>query len=100
MTIKQRSPVVFPRSENVEIIDGPVHYSFDYAQNSLYPPLTPQKGSSVYFKLKILKTVHIVGVCCEALPWQINYLVDEADFTGKGANETRISYLHHFFQYA
>jgi len=33
---------------------------------------------------------------CEAVPRQVNYLIDEAAKVGKGANAT-ISYLHHFF---
>lgn len=37
------------------------------------------------------------GVCCEAIPRQINYLIDENDLTGKGANET-ISYIDHYFK--
>ena len=35
-------------------------------------------------------------MCCEDIPRQINYLVDESADTGKGAN-TVISFLHHFF---
>ena len=37
------------------------------------------------------------GVCCEAIPEQVNYLIDECMDTGKGAN-TVISYLHHYLQ--
>ena len=33
---------------------------------------------------------------CEAVPRQVNYLIDEAAAVGKGANAT-ISYVHHFF---
>ena len=36
-------------------------------------------------------------MCCESLPRQINYLIDESVATGKGANAT-ISFLHDFFQ--
>ena len=35
---------------------------------------------------------------CEAIPQQVNYLIDEASDVGKGANTT-ISYVHHFFEY-
>ena len=38
----------------------------------------------------------IFGVCCEAIPRQINYLVDESVDIGKGSNSI-ISKLHHFF---
>ena len=36
-------------------------------------------------------------MCCEAIPRQVNYLIDEACDMGKGAN-TIVSLLHHFFQ--
>ena len=39
----------------------------------------------------------IFGVCCEALPQQINYLVDEGMCSSKGSNAV-ISYIHHFFE--
>lgn len=32
---------------------------------------------------------------CEAIPRQVNYLIDEA--SGKGVNTT-ISYVHHYFE--
>jgi len=38
----------------------------------------------------------IFGVCCEAIPRQINYLIDEAVDMGKGSNAI-VSMLHHFF---
>ena len=38
------------------------------------------------------------GVCCEAIPKQINYLIDECVDTGKGAN-TIVSKLHHFLHH-
>lgn len=34
---------------------------------------------------------------CEAVPWQVNYLIDEASEVGKGANMT-VCYVHHYFQ--
>ena len=39
----------------------------------------------------------IFGVCCEAISRQLNYLIDEASETGKGANII-VSLLHHFFK--
>ena len=66
-----------------------VHYSFDMALQ--HDPLQP---GPVYF-LTTRKCV-IFGVCCKGLPRQINYLIDEASDTGKGAN-TIISMLHIFF---
>ena len=36
--------------------------------------------------------------CAEAIPQQVNYLVDEASDVSKGANTT-ISYVHHYFEH-
>ena len=38
----------------------------------------------------------LFGICCEAIPRQVNYLCDESVDTGKGANAV-VSQLHHFF---
>ena len=37
----------------------------------------------------------LFGICCEGIPRQVNYLIDEAVNVGKGANST-ISYVHDF----
>ena len=58
-------------------------------------PSDPFQPGPMYFLTP--RKCAIFGVCCEALPWQVNYLIDEASDTGKGAN-TIISLLHHFFQ--
>ncbi|XP_076454400.1 uncharacterized protein LOC143289285 [Babylonia areolata] len=42
------------------------------------------------------RKVGIFGVCCEGLPQQINYLIDEGASSSKGSNAV-VSYLHHFF---
>ena len=34
---------------------------------------------------------------CEAIPQQVNFLIDEASATGKGANAT-ISYVHYYLE--
>ena len=39
----------------------------------------------------------IFGVCCEAVPQQLNYVIDEAADTGKGANAV-ISMLHNYLE--
>lgn len=70
-----------------------MHYSWDFAQQVHYPYEDHQVGP-IYFKTP--RSAQLFGVCCEALPRQINYLIDEADFPGKGA-DTVISILHHFF---
>ena len=39
----------------------------------------------------------IFGVCCAALPQQVNFLINEAFDTGKGANAV-ISMLHYYLE--
>ena len=69
------------------------HYSFDMAQQVFYPndPLQP---GPMYFLTP--RKCAIFGVCCEAIPRQINYLIDEAVDMGKGSNAI-VSMLHHYF---
>ena len=57
-------------------------------------PHSPQQVGPIYFKTP--RKCHLFGICSESLPRQINYLIDENELTGKGANET-VSYLHHYF---
>ena len=71
-----------------------VHYSFDMAQQVHFPS-NPLQPGPIYFLTP--RKCALFGVCCEAVPRQINYLIDEAFDTGKGAN-TIVSLLHHFFQ--
>lgn len=71
-----------------------MHYSWDFAQQLQYPYEDHQVGP-IYFKSP--RTAQLFGVCCEAVPKQVNYLIDEADFPGKGA-DTVISILDHFFE--
>ena len=73
---------------------GKMHYSFDYAQQ-VHLPSYPMQPGPIY--IKVPRKVGIFGVCCEALPKQVNFLIDEAGSMGKGANAT-ISYLHYFFE--
>ena len=80
-----REPCSFP---------GIVHYSFDMAQQIHYPS-NPLQPGPIYFLTP--RKCAIFGICCEAIPRQINYLIDEACDTGKGSN-TIVSLLHHFFQ--
>ena len=69
-----------------------VHYSFDFAQQVHYPH-NPLQPGPIYFKTP--RKCAVFGVCCEAIPRQVNYLIDEASDTGKGAN-TVVTLLHHF----
>jgi len=82
---KTREPCSFNRT---------VHYSYDYAQQLHYPSDSNQPGP-IYFKTP--SKCAIFGVCCEAIPRQVNFLIDENVLTGKGANST-ISYMYYFFK--
>ena len=86
--------VFSPPPPGSSIPPGPacVHYSFDFAQQVHYPH-NPLQPGPMY--CKTARKCAIFGVCCEGLPRQINYLIDEASDTGKGAN-TVISFVHHF----
>jgi hypothetical protein len=79
---------VKPNSRNIM-----QHYSWDFAQQLHYPSEDQQVGP-IYFKTP--RKAQLLGVCCEGIPRQTNYLIDEADFPEKEAN-TVISILDHFF---
>jgi hypothetical protein len=85
---QQKTPCK-PNSQNISM-----HYSWDFAQQLHYPYEDQQVGP-IYFKTP--RRAQLFGVCCEAIPRQINYLIDEADFYDKGSN-TVISLLDHFFE--
>ena len=71
------------------------HYSWDFAQQLHYPYEEQQVGA-IYFKTP--RKAQLFGICCEGIPRQTNYLIDEADFPEKDAN-TVISLLDPFFTY-
>ncbi len=71
-----------------------MHYSFDYAQQVQYP-CNPFQPGPIYFLAP--RKCSIFGICCEGIPKQRNYLIDEAVDTGKGGNSV-CSMLHHFFR--
>ena len=71
-----------------------MHYSFDFAQQ-VHLPCDPLQPGPMYFLTP--RICGIFGVCCEALPIQANYLIDEAASTSKGSSAV-ISYLDHFFK--
>lgn len=75
-------------------LDTTIHYSFDFAQQ-IHIPSNPKQPGPLYFKTP--RKYGIFGVMCEAIPRQVNYLIDETSDVGKGANTT-ISYVHHYFQ--
>ena len=69
-------------------------YSFDYAQQVHYPCNAIQLGPA-YFKTA--RKCSVFGVLCEGNNKQVNYLIDENDTTGKGADSV-ISMVHHYLQ--
>ncbi|XP_064651551.1 uncharacterized protein LOC135502539 [Lineus longissimus] len=70
-----------------------MHYSFDYVQQVMFPndPLQP---GPMYFLVP--RKCCVFGICCEALPQQINYLVDKGMNISKGSQSV-INYLDYFF---
>lgn len=89
----QRSKAAYAKKIDGKRESSIMHYSWDFAQQLHYPYEDHQVGP-IYFKSP--RTAQLFGVCCEAIPRQVNYLIDEADFQGKGA-DTVISLLDHFF---
>ena len=79
-----------PASNNIT-----AHYSFDFAQQVHYPS-NPLQPGPIYFLTP--RKAAIFGVCCEAIPRQVNFIIDEASDTGKGAN-TVVSMLDYFFSH-
>ena len=73
-------------------LDKTMHYSFDYAQQ-VHIPSNPQRPGPIYFKMPL--KCGIFGITAEAVPRQVNFLIDEGVAVGKGANPT-ISYVHFF----
>ena len=71
-----------------------VHYSFDFAHQVHYPSNPVQPGP-IYFRTP--RKAAIFGICCDAIPRQVNFIIDEASDTGKGAN-TVVSLLDYFFE--
>ena len=86
--------VDFTKTREPCSVNGTVHYSYDYAQQLHYPS-DPNQPGPIYFKTP--RKCALFGVCCEAIPRQVNFLIDENVLTGKGANST-ISYVHYLFE--
>ena len=82
--------MIAPASNNIM-----VHYSFDFAQQVHYPS-NPLQPGPIYFLTP--RKAAIFGVCCEAIPRQVNFIIDEASDTGKGAN-TVVSLLDYYFSH-
>ncbi|KAL5011076.1 hypothetical protein ScPMuIL_005159 [Solemya velum] len=71
-----------------------MHYSFDFAQQ-VHLPSNPLQPGPINFLVP--RKCGILGVCCEGIPRQVNFPVDEAHSISKGSN-TVVSYLHFFFE--
>ena len=82
------------RSQAANEPPNTMHYSFDYAQNVQYPHSPQQLGPS-YFKS--MRKCGIFGIHCEGTGHQVNYLIDECENVGKGANSV-VSMIHHYFR--
>ena len=70
-------------------------YSFDHAQQVHYPS-HPQKPGPLYFKTP--RKCAIFGVCDEGTNSQVNFLIDEAQSCGKGANSI-VSMVHYYLMH-
>ena len=70
--------MIAPASSNTT-----AHYSFDFEQQVHYPS-NPQQPGPIYFLTP--RKAAIFGVCCEPIPRQVNFIIDEASDMGKGAN--------------
>ena len=70
-------------------------YSFDHTKQVHYPS-NPLQPGPMY--LKTPRKCGMFGVCSEGEATQLNYLIDEAQACGKGAN-TIVSMVHHYLQY-
>lgn len=71
-----------------------IHVSFDYAQQ-IHLPCSPQQVGPLYFLTP--RKCQLFGVCNEARCEQVNYLIDENDIVGKGANSV-VSMVHHYLE--
>ncbi len=58
--------------------------------------INPLQPGPIYFLTS--RKAAIFGVCCEAIPRQVNFVIDEASDTGKGAN-TVVSLLDYYFSH-
>ena len=74
--------------------DITAHCSLDFAQQVRLPNSPCQPGPVCFLTPRKVK--HI-GVCCDGLSQQIDYLTDEGASSTKGSNAV-VSHLHHFFE--
>ena len=78
----------------VKVLAVSLSYSFDHAQQVHYPSNPQQPGPSRLHARKC----GIFGVWAEGSNTQLNYLIDEAQASGNGANSI-VSMVHHYLQH-
>ena len=81
-------------SENGKYIPTLGHYSYDFAQQVHFPFSSQQTGPEFF---KTARKCAIFGVCNDGKSQQVNYLIDEAENPGKGA-DCVISLVHHYLE--
>ena len=59
-------------------------------------PSNPLQPGPIYFLTG--RKAGIFGICCEAIPEQRNFIIDEAMDTGKGGNVV-VSMLHYYLEH-
>ncbi|XP_035825079.1 uncharacterized protein LOC118477524 [Aplysia californica] len=74
-------------------VDGMSRYSFDFAPQVHYSS-NPLQPGPIFFKTP--RKRGLFGVACEAIPCQVNFLLEECVSAGKGTNCV-VSLLHYFF---
>ena len=70
-------------------------YSYFKFFKQIHYPSSPMQPGSIYFLTP--RKCGIFGVRCAAIPQQVNFLIDEAFDTGKGANAV-ISMVHYYLE--
>ena len=83
-------------SKNAEACSRNFLVNYSHMAQQVHYPNDPLQPGPIYFLTPRKRA--IFGVCCEAIPQQVNYLIDEKGDTGKGANSI-VSKLPHFFHH-
>ena len=89
------TPPALDSQPPVNFVDIRSYYSFDCAQQVLYSS-DPMQPGPIYFLTP--RKCAVFGVNCGAIPWQVNFLSDEAGGCAMGAN-TVVSQVDYFFSH-
>ncbi|CAH0403833.1 unnamed protein product [Chilo suppressalis] len=92
--IRKDASVALTQAKQLEQKPGIRVFSIDYAQNIHYPSSEMQVGPAFF---KTARKCGIFGINDEADNTQTNYLIDECDNIGKGANSV-INLIHHHLE--